>query len=92
VKGSGRDESIWVVIHKCMEAMLGVSLYSYLYLSVWLAKILSFLCFFFNKIGEESRTGSAWKQGRWEGQRESRVWGRKMAQTRYAHVNKTIKK
>jgi hypothetical protein len=28
VKRSGRDEPIWVVIHKCMEAMLGISLYS----------------------------------------------------------------
>jgi hypothetical protein len=32
VKRSGRDEPMWVVIHKCMEAMLGISLYSYLYL------------------------------------------------------------
>jgi hypothetical protein len=29
VKRSGRDESIRVVIHLCMEAMLGISLYSY---------------------------------------------------------------
>jgi hypothetical protein len=33
VKRSGRDESIWVVIHMCMEAMLGISLYSYPYLN-----------------------------------------------------------
>jgi hypothetical protein len=32
VKRSGRDESIQAVIHKCMEAMLGISLDSYLYL------------------------------------------------------------
>jgi hypothetical protein len=32
VKRSGRDESIWVVIHLCMEVMLGISLYSYPYL------------------------------------------------------------
>jgi hypothetical protein len=30
VKRSGRDEPMWVAIHKCMEAMLGISLYSYL--------------------------------------------------------------
>jgi hypothetical protein len=41
VKRSGRDEPIRVVIHMCMEAMLGISLYSYLYLN--LAKMLSFL-------------------------------------------------
>jgi hypothetical protein len=68
VKRSGRDESIWVVIHMCMEAMLGISLYSYLYLK--LAKTLSFLlslCFLFNKIREQQGgTGSARKQ-RWEG-------------------------
>jgi hypothetical protein len=33
VKRSGRDESIWVVTHLCMEAMLAVSLYSCSYLN-----------------------------------------------------------
>jgi hypothetical protein len=33
VKRSGRDESAWVVTHLCMEAMLGISLYSYPYLN-----------------------------------------------------------
>jgi hypothetical protein len=33
VKRSGRDESIRVVIHLCMEAMLGTSLHSYPYLN-----------------------------------------------------------
>jgi hypothetical protein len=28
---SGRDEPMWVAIHKGMEATLGISLYSYLY-------------------------------------------------------------
>jgi hypothetical protein len=48
-----------------MEAMLGISLYGYLYLN--LAEMLFFsyycLCFLFSKIGEEGRTGSACKQG-----------------------------
>jgi hypothetical protein len=66
-KRSGRDESIWVEIHMCMEAMLGISLYNYVYLR--LAKTLCFsyylLYFIFNKIGEqEEGTGSAQKQGR----------------------------
>jgi hypothetical protein len=26
VKMSGRDEPMWVVIHMCMEAMIGISL------------------------------------------------------------------
>jgi hypothetical protein len=48
-----------------MEAMIGISLYNYPYL-----KLAKTLCLFyyqvyllFNKIGEEGRTGSAWKQG-----------------------------
>jgi hypothetical protein len=69
VKRSGRDEPMWVVIHMCMEAMLGISMYSYLYLK--LAKMLCIsyyhLCFLFNKIGEDGRTSSAWKPG-------ERVW------------------
>jgi hypothetical protein len=32
VKRSGRNESIWVVIRLCMEAMIGISLYSCPYL------------------------------------------------------------
>jgi hypothetical protein len=38
VKRSGRDEPMWIAIHMCMEATLGISLYSYLYLK--LAKML----------------------------------------------------
>jgi hypothetical protein len=69
VKSSGRDESIQVIIHLCMEAMLGISQYSYLYLKLAKTLCLScyILCFLFNKIGEEGRTGSAWKRVRWEG-------------------------
>jgi hypothetical protein len=66
VKGSGRDEPMWVAIHMCMEAMLGISLYSYLYLKLEKTVCLSYylLCFLFNKIGEEEGgTGSAQKLG-----------------------------
>jgi hypothetical protein len=54
VKRSGRDESMWVVIYKCMEAMLGISLHTYLYLKLAKMLCLSYylLCFLFNKIGE----------------------------------------
>jgi hypothetical protein len=46
-----------------MEAMLGISLYSYLYPKLAKMLCLSYylLCFLFNKIGEEDKTGSAWK-------------------------------
>jgi hypothetical protein len=66
VKRSGRDEPMWAVVHKCMEAMLGISLYSYLYLKLaeTLCPSYYLLCFLFNKIREqEGRTGSAQK---WE--------------------------
>jgi hypothetical protein len=66
VERYGRDESICVAIHKCMEATLGISLYSYLYLKLAKMLCLSYylLCFLFNKIGEEEgRTGSAQKGG-----------------------------
>jgi hypothetical protein len=62
VKGSGRDEPMWIAIHKCMEAMLGISLYSYLYPKLAKMLCLSYylLSFLFNKIREEGRTSSAW--------------------------------
>jgi hypothetical protein len=53
-----------------MEAMLGISLYSYPYLK--LAKMTSFLlllCLLFNKSGEKGRAGSARKRRGGSGQR-----------------------
>jgi hypothetical protein len=65
MKRSGRDEPIWVVMHKCMEATLGISLYSKLSLfqsSEIVCLSYYLLCFLFNKIGEEEGgKGSAWK-------------------------------
>jgi hypothetical protein len=46
-----------------MEAMLGISLYSYPYLKLAKTRCLSYYCLLFNKIVEESKTGSAWKRG-----------------------------
>jgi hypothetical protein len=56
---------MWNEIHKCMEAIPGISLCSNLYTKLAKTLRLSYylLCFLFNKIGEESGTGSAWKQG-----------------------------
>jgi hypothetical protein len=65
VKRSGRNEPMWIIIHKCMEATPGISLCSYLYPKIAKMICLSYclLCFLFNKIREEGGTGSAWKQG-----------------------------
>jgi hypothetical protein len=91
VKRSGRDEPIQDAVHMCTEAMLGICLYSCLYLKLAKTLCLSYylLCFLLNKIGEEGRTGSAWKQGS-GGKREWVGAGREMAQTMYAHMNKLI--
>jgi hypothetical protein len=43
------------------------------------------LCFLFNKIGEEDRTGSAWKQERAEGRGDGETGGEM-----HAHMNKCI--
>jgi hypothetical protein len=73
VKWSGRDETMCDTIQKCMETMLGITLYSPLYLKLAKMLCLSYylLCFLFNKIRElEGRTGSARKRGSkrcWEG-------------------------
>jgi hypothetical protein len=79
MKRSGRDEPVCVAIHKCIEAMLGISLYSYLYLK--LAKTLSFslsFMLFSYKIGEqEGRTLEV-----------ELVSGGEVAQRMYTHVSK----
>jgi hypothetical protein len=79
VKSSGRDEPIRVVIHMYMEAMLGISLYSYLYLRLAKMLCLSYylLCFLFNKI--EKRTeqflpGSEGCRWWWWGQEQGERW------------------
>jgi hypothetical protein len=66
VKRCGRYEPMWVAIHMFMEAILGISLYSYLCLKLAKTLCLSYylFCFFFNITGEqEGRRGSAQKQG-----------------------------
>jgi hypothetical protein len=61
--------------------MLGISLYSHLYLKLAKTICLSYyhLCFLFNKIREEDRTCSA----------QIREGGGKVAQTIYTHVSKS---
>jgi hypothetical protein len=74
---------MWIAIHKCMEATLGIFLDSYLYLKLAKPLCLSyyFLNFLFNKIGEqEGRTSSAQKWG-WRN-------GEEVTQTMYMDVSK----
>jgi hypothetical protein len=77
VKRSGRDEPMWVAIHMCTEAKLGIShcSYHYLKLSKMLCFSYYFFCFLFNKIRkQEGRKGSA--------------PGGEVAQIMYTHVSK----
>jgi hypothetical protein len=46
------------------------------------------LCLLFNKIGEEGRTGSAWKRGGWG--KGGQGQGEEMTQIMYTHMNKYI--
>jgi hypothetical protein len=55
MKRLGRNEPMWVAIHKWMEATPGIFLYSYPYLK--LAKILSFLLFLMFSFQQNQRRG-----------------------------------
>jgi hypothetical protein len=80
VKRSGRDEPMWAAIHKCMDAMLGISLYSYLYLK--LAKMLCLYYYLLFSLQQNQRTRG---QTRFflEG-----GWGGEVTQTMYTHMSK----
>jgi hypothetical protein len=55
VKRSGRNEPISAVIYMCMEAMLGISLYSYLYFKLAKTTGLSYYLFAFSSTKLEKR-------------------------------------
>jgi hypothetical protein len=72
VKRSGRDEPMWVVIHVCMEATLGNSLYSY-FLSQTSKNAMVFLLSLMFSLQQNQRTRgqnrffleAVWGGGRW---------------------------
>jgi hypothetical protein len=55
VKRCGRDEPVWIVVHMPMKVMLGISLYSNLYLKLAKVLCLSYylFCFLFKKMGDK---------------------------------------
>jgi hypothetical protein len=74
-----------------MEAMLGISLFSYLYLKLAKPLCLSyyFLCFLLNKIGgQEGGTGSAQKREWGVGVGGVECRGGGVSQIMYTHVSK----
>jgi hypothetical protein len=77
-KMSGRQEPMWVAIHMCMEAMLEISLYSYLYFKLAKTLCLSYysLCFLFNKIGYKSSQQDMSGRGSVRGEVAQRMYTR----------------
>jgi hypothetical protein len=73
---------MWVAIHKCMEATLGNSLYSYFHLN--LAKTLFFLLslMFFSSTKLENKRAEQVLPGSGE------VWRGEVAQITYTHIRK----
>jgi hypothetical protein len=80
VKRFGRDESIQVVIHMFMEAMLGISRYSYSYLKLAKTLCLSLIAYVFYSTKLETRAEQVLPGGKGD--------GGEMAQAMYAHINK----
>jgi hypothetical protein len=69
VKRSGRDESIQVVIHLCMDAMLGISLYSYSDLNKQNLYVFLIIAYVFSSTKLEKRAEQVLpgSKGRWDG-------------------------
>jgi hypothetical protein len=76
VKRSDRDDPMWVVIHMCMEAMLGISLYSYIYHKLTKGCVFLILCFSSTKL--ENKKAEHVLPGN----------GRGVSQIMYTHVSK----
>jgi hypothetical protein len=90
--------SLWIlqILNKASIPFKNISdsfsVNSYLYLKPAKMLCLSYylLCFLFYKIGEEGRTGSAWKWWGWGWEGWARGQKGEMAQIMYAHMNKWI--
>jgi hypothetical protein len=80
LKRSARDELMWVAIHKYMEATLGISLYSYIYLKLEKQYVFLSIAYVFSSTNSENK---------------GRKWGRRNAEgggtTMYTHVSKCKK-
>jgi hypothetical protein len=95
VKRSGRDESIWVVTHpNCVEAMLGISLYSYPYLNWQKHYVFLIIAYFYSSTKLEKRAERFCLEVRGPGVRgEAGVMGQggEVAHgLMYAYMNKLI--
>jgi hypothetical protein len=55
VRRSSRDESTWIVTHLCMEAILGIPLYSYPYLNYQKCFVFLIIAYVFSSTKLELR-------------------------------------
>jgi hypothetical protein len=55
VKKCGRDEPMLFAIHKCIEVMLGISLYSYLYLKIAKSYVFLIISYAFSSTKSENK-------------------------------------
>jgi hypothetical protein len=90
VKRSGRDESILAVIHLCMEAMLGICLYSCSYLKLAKMPVFHIIAYVFSSTKLEKRAEQVLSGSEGGGRKRERGGGQgsKMAQTMSAHMNR----
>jgi hypothetical protein len=56
---------MWVAIHKCMEAMLGISLYSYPYLKLTKCYVLLTISYVFSSTKSENKRAEQVLPGSW---------------------------
>jgi hypothetical protein len=91
VKRSGRDESIWAVIHTYMEAMQGISLYSYPYLTLAEHYVFLIIASVYSSTKLEKRAEQVHPGRECVGERGAGHGGQ-MAQTIYVLMNKRINK
>jgi hypothetical protein len=82
-------ESTWVVTHLYMEAMLGITLYSYLYLNLQKRFVFLIIAYVFSSMKLEIREEWVLPARREGGrERERAGQGEDVHQTMYALVNK----
>jgi hypothetical protein len=77
VKRSVRDELIWVVTHLCIEAMLGISLYSYPYLNYQECFVFLIIAYVFSSTKLEKREEQVLPRSEGGGEEREEVWDRK---------------
>jgi hypothetical protein len=95
MKRSDRGEPIWFVIHMCIEAILGISLYGYLYLEISLSQasknaVFLIISYVFSSTKFEKSAEHILPRSQEVGEKREGVGDMEgeMAQTIYIHMHK----